>query len=315
MELNSFVFPSSKASYSYEDLPNNLVFIPRAPIINGKSAFDAPTQFSSKEPKHIPCLYISSEHPSSKLLVYFHGNAEDVGQTCGLLETLSNYLNVHVLAMEYPSYGIYPGQPSEKRILEDCTNVYDYLTLKAKWKPSNTIIAGRSIGSGPSIHLASYREACALLLISAYTSVKAVAKNIAGSLLQALVKDRFKNKELMGNVTCPVFILHGMKDTVVPYSHAQELLAECKGPCFLSMPEYMDHCTMEYSTDLCKPFGDFLNKCGVTTSEIKGITEPYFPDEMFSLPKEYPLVEAPGIMKKFILKLICACFLLSFLRY
>jgi len=304
MELNSFVFPSSKSSYTYDDLSNNLVFIPRAPIVDGKSIFGAPTHYLSEESKHIPCLYVSCENPSSKLLLYFHGNAEDIGQTCGLLETLNKYLNVHTLAMEYPSYGIYPGKPNEGRIIEDCTNVFDYLTLKANWKSTNIILAGRSIGSGPSIYLASHRDPCALLLISAYTSVKAAAKNIAGSVLQVLVKDRFKNKKLMDNVTCPVFLLHGMKDTIVPYSHAQELLTACKGPCLLSMPEHMDHCKMDYITDLCKPFENFLKKCQISTAPEKGVTEPDFPDDMFKLPTNYPSVAGPGIMKKLILKLM-----------
>jgi len=47
---------------------------------------------------------------SSKLLIYFHGNAEDVGLAFELLDYIRSLLKVHVLAVEYPGYGVYPGQ-------------------------------------------------------------------------------------------------------------------------------------------------------------------------------------------------------------
>jgi len=48
---------------------------------------------------------------SSKILIYFHGNAEDVGLSMELLIFVRDMLKVHVLAMEYPGYGIYDGNP------------------------------------------------------------------------------------------------------------------------------------------------------------------------------------------------------------
>lgn len=42
----------------------------------------------SKCPKmvdHIPCLYLPNETASDKMLLYFHGNAEDIGLAFDLL--------------------------------------------------------------------------------------------------------------------------------------------------------------------------------------------------------------------------------------
>ena len=65
LQLNSIVFPSPKCTYSTESLFKNLIYIP------------APHG-------HIPCLYLQSER-KSKVLLYFHGNAEDLGITYGYL--------------------------------------------------------------------------------------------------------------------------------------------------------------------------------------------------------------------------------------
>ena len=52
---------------------------------------------------------------ASKVLLYFHGNAEDVGLSADLLDHLMPTLKIHILAVEYPGYGIYwTKEPSEK---------------------------------------------------------------------------------------------------------------------------------------------------------------------------------------------------------
>jgi hypothetical protein len=34
---------------------------------------------------HIPCLFLPSEDKASKMIIYFHGNAEDIGLAFDLL--------------------------------------------------------------------------------------------------------------------------------------------------------------------------------------------------------------------------------------
>ena len=58
----------------------------------------------------IPCLYLpymSAGKGSNKLLIFFHGNAEDLGISYQMLDHMRSMLHVNILAMEYPSYGAY----------------------------------------------------------------------------------------------------------------------------------------------------------------------------------------------------------------
>ena len=64
-------------------------------------------QVADKMQEHIPLLYLPYDDPSSKLLVYFHANAEDIGVAYDLLLLIGEQLKVHVLAVEYPGYGLY----------------------------------------------------------------------------------------------------------------------------------------------------------------------------------------------------------------
>ena len=130
----------------------------------------------------VPCLYLPYRKGSSKVMLYFHGNAEDVGTAYDFLRTLQRSVHVHILAVEYPGYGIYRGTATEERVLADAESVFMFLTEELEWPAEHVIIAGRSIGSGPACHLASRYRPCALLLISAFTSVRAAVRDMFGRL-------------------------------------------------------------------------------------------------------------------------------------
>lgn len=59
--------------------------------------------------------------------------------------------------------------------------------------------------------------------MSGFTSIKAVAKHLAGALAGALLKERFKNKKYITNVKCPTLVIHGKKDDMIPYKQAVAL--------------------------------------------------------------------------------------------
>jgi acetyl esterase/lipase len=75
-------------------------------------------------------------------------------------------------------------------ILEDSLSVYDFLTENLKIDPDNIFVFGRSIGSGPATYLCSQRKPATLILMSPFTSLRAVAQNIVGNIVKFLVSER-----------------------------------------------------------------------------------------------------------------------------
>ena len=51
---------------------------------------------------------------SSKLLVYFHANAEDIVLSHDLLDFLRVLLKVNVVAVEYPGYSLYTAKHQKR---------------------------------------------------------------------------------------------------------------------------------------------------------------------------------------------------------
>lgn len=125
--------------------------------------------------------------------------------------------------MEYPGYGLYQGTPDEETIKEDAETIYNFVVKTLNVKQKHIIVFGRSIGSGPAVHLASQHQIGALVLMSAFTSIRDVVKDLAGRWVKYLVKERFNNLRAMTKVTCPTFLIHGQKDKLVPFTHSEEL--------------------------------------------------------------------------------------------
>jgi abhydrolase domain-containing protein 17 len=284
MELNGILFPAPPSSYSEDTFPGEVIWIPRV---------------DAREAAPIPCLYLSCARGSSKVMLYFHGNAEDVGLAYELMDHLRSTLMVHVIAMEYPGYGIYPGESDAEQVQRDAASVVKYLVEELKMSSRNVLVFGRSIGSGPAAWLAANMNPGALLLMSAYTSIRSVVRSIAGSWAVYLVKERFNNLEMMPRVTCPSFFVHGQLDNLIPYEHSQRLHEACSGPCSLILPKEMDHNEFDFFDDLSLPFSAFLMQCGISVApESMHTAFINFPPSIFS-PPNVPKNENKGRWNKF----------------
>jgi len=226
---------------------------------------------------------------TNKILVYFHGNGEDIYLAYDLLSHIRNNLNIHVLAVEYPGYGLYKGAPCDDQILSDSETVFDYLTSKLNIHPKDIIIFGRSMGSGPATYLASRKNLGALVLMSAFTSIRAVVRDLAGKWATYLVKERFNNLEYMSRVTCPSFLIHGLRDSLIPYKQSQELHNACKGPCELVLPKEMDHIEFDFYEDFTAPLAFFLTRCNFQLRPRKG-AKIDFPASLFETPNQKKVV-------------------------
>ncbi|CAG9332077.1 unnamed protein product [Blepharisma stoltei] len=271
MELNNIIFPSPKPSYDNSTFRGETIWIPRA---------------SNPLNHPIPCIYLPCNRGSSKVLLYFHGNAEDLGLCYHLIEHLRSTLSVHVIGVEYPGYGIYPGKCSAKQVLIDADDIFQYLVQEMHINTRDIIVFGRSIGSGPATWLAANRNPGALLLMSAYTSIKAAVKKIAGRLAMKFVKERFKNIDLMPKITCPTFLIHGQKDNLIAWENSQQLHDLCPGPCCLLLPKEMTHNEFDFFDDLSLPFAAFLMQCGISVNPgAKGDSMLRFPESLYIRPE------------------------------
>jgi len=197
---------------------------------------------------------------SKYFTIFFHGNAEDIFIARDIADRLKDHLHSNMIIVEYPGYSIYKAEKSAETILEDALIVFDYLTESLNINPENIIVFGRSIGSGPATYLCSQRKPSALVLMSPFTSLRAVAENLVGKVMKFLVSERFTNIEYIKKVSCPILFIHGQKDNLIPFSHTIKLKDNCNCPYELILPEEMNHNNFHYEIDFVYPLLEFLKR-------------------------------------------------------
>jgi fermentation-respiration switch protein FrsA (DUF1100 family) len=171
----------------------------------------------------ISTLYLPN--PSAKFtLLVSHGNAEDLGDDRDWLEDLRR-AGFSVLAYDYQGYGTSQGKPSEKRSYDDEMAVYDYLTANLKAPPDRVIILGRSVGSGPALHVAARKAAAGVILQSPFVSAFRVVTRIP-----LFPFDKFPNSKEIRRVQRPILIIHGEQDSVIASWHGKKLFELAAGP-------------------------------------------------------------------------------------
>jgi abhydrolase domain-containing protein 17 len=189
----------------------------------------------------IPCLYFQSSHYGDRLMLYFHGNGEDLAGCHGFLRHLSAYTQVSVLAVEYPGYSFYEGTPSSEGIESDGREVLEFLRDQLGFETQNIMVVGRSIGSGPALHVASLYDVGGLVLLSPFLSLCEAVGDLYGAIASGLLKQRFDNKERAKEVQSPCLIVHGTKDRLISQKHATELSQYFRGFCTIKIVKEMTH--------------------------------------------------------------------------
>jgi fermentation-respiration switch protein FrsA (DUF1100 family) len=165
---------------------------------------------------------------SAPIVIYFPGNAGHRGYRALELDVLSR-LGADVYLFDYRGYGDNPGSPSEEKLAGDARSIWQMVLEKRGAKPSQVFLLGESLGGGVATRLAA--EVCAagtppggLILRSTFSSLVDVAAHHYWWLpVRALLIDRFPSTDRIAAVTCPILVIHGTADTIVPFSNGQRL--------------------------------------------------------------------------------------------
>ncbi|KAG0495093.1 hypothetical protein HPP92_006087 [Vanilla planifolia] len=179
----------------------------------------------------IIAMYVKNPKSVSTLL-YSHGNAADLGQMFSLFVELSARLRVNLMGIknssagqniletvlcgkvnaaltkkwyDYSGYGQSSGKPSEENTYADIDAVYECLKEKYKVEDEDIILYGQSVGSGPTLDLASrLPNIRAVVLHSPILSGLRVLYPVKHSYWF----DIYKNIDKIGLVRCPVLVIH-----------------------------------------------------------------------------------------------------------
>jgi pimeloyl-ACP methyl ester carboxylesterase len=124
--------------------------------------------------------------------------------------------------VDYRGFGKSTGKRSEKEMLNDMQFVYT--TLANQYPEDHLIVYGRSIGSGFATKVASDNNPRYLILDAPYYSFKKVIERFLPFLpVRFVLRYHLRTDLWILKVKCPIYILHGTKDWLIPIKQSEAL--------------------------------------------------------------------------------------------
>ena len=159
-----------------------------------------------------------------KAILYCHGNAEDMTSSIDVLDVFAAK-GCTVAAVDYPGYGLSDGSPTEEGCYRNVHRLYDWLREVRGFKDEDIVVVGYSIGTGPATELAATRKVGGLVLEAPYLSAPRAVTRI-----RLMAIDPFPNVSRIRSINCPLLIIHGTDDRVVPFSQGSALFRHAVEP-------------------------------------------------------------------------------------
>ena len=173
-------------------------------------------------------------------VLWFHGNAGNLFDRAELLIELARR-GPPVLLIDYRGYGRSAGRPSEAGLERDALAAWRYLTGQRSIAPGNVVLFGKSLGGAVAVALASSTEPAGLIVQSSFTSIPEMAVRHYPFVPRALIRTQMRSRERISQVRCPVLVVHGRQDEIVPYEMGESLYKAAPEPKQLYTVEGAGH--------------------------------------------------------------------------
>jgi alpha-beta hydrolase superfamily lysophospholipase len=158
---------------------------------------------------------------SKGVVLYLKGNSKSI-KGWGKFAVDFTRHGYNVLMVDYRGFGKSTGKRSQKALKRDLQKVYD--KIKERTSEDRIILYGRSLGSGFATKLASLNNPKMLILDAPYYSLtKVAARYVPFMPLSILLKYPLPTYKWLTYVQCPIHIIHGTHDKLIPYKSSVKL--------------------------------------------------------------------------------------------
>ena len=175
---------------------------------------------STRDGATINGLHFKVEKPKGAVL-YLKGNSKSI-KGWGKFAVDFTRHNYDVIMVDYRGFGKSTGRINENAIKHDLQFIYN--KIKERIDEKYIILYGRSLGSGFATKLASTNNPRMLILDAPYYSLVNVTKRYMPFMpLSVILKYPMPTYKWLKYVDCPVHIIHGTNDKLIPFNSSVKL--------------------------------------------------------------------------------------------
>jgi alpha-beta hydrolase superfamily lysophospholipase len=215
-----------------------LIFLPSPLPAEHRFAFgnDVHERWIEVDGARLHALHLRLPRPDG-VVFYLHGNAGNL-ESWFVNADFYRRLNLDLYRLDYRGYGKSTGRiTSEAQLHADVLAAWQAMQQQyGHALPPRRIVTGRSLGSGLATRLALDVRPEQLVLISPYTSMKALAAEHYAWVPGALLRYPLTTDAWIGRVAAPVLLVHGEHDDLIDPVHSRRLQALVPSAKLLLVP-------------------------------------------------------------------------------
>lgn len=173
-------------------------------------------------------------------LLFLHGNAQEAYSWSLVRDDLAA-LDCGMLLIDYHGYGKSEGKPHEQGLYRDGEAALAWLSGRGVGD-ADTVVFGKSLGGAVACEVARGRALAGLVLESTFTSLESVAVNLFPFARSLEVPGSvYASIDKLPEITCPLLVIHGDLDALIPVREGMELFKAANQPKELYIVERAGH--------------------------------------------------------------------------
>jgi len=199
------------------------------------------TQTTTADGLHLQAWFMPPAKPGNKIIVFFHGNANNLLHMWPKAESFVS-AGYGAFLCEYRGYGGNPGMPTEQGFYQDGRAAFAWLKDHG-YKNDQLVIYGESIGTGVSVQMATEVHPREMILEAAFSSTADVAKDRYGIIpVDYLMLDKYESaNKIVSLHDMQLLQIHGDHDRTIPIQFGKKLFAAANEPKTFMLVPGADH--------------------------------------------------------------------------
>ena len=212
-----------------EILERRLLFQPR-PVCEARPT-DLGMEFEetwcqSERGHQLQCWFIPGDRRPDLTWMWFGGAGGNLSLRVGEFATVRNHTGANIFGFDYGGFGNSKGKATVQNTAADARAAWAHLQRAYGAEPDQSLFLGVSMGAAVAIRLAAEGPSpLGMALVAPFACLKDMGRLLHPGLTLSgrLVGSRFDSVSLVDRISCPLLILHGRDDTLVPFWQGRKL--------------------------------------------------------------------------------------------